>query len=1146
VRRQIAKISAYALISVVAAATIVVAAFYVRLSQGPVSLNFMTEMVQSRINSSITGMAIEIGGVVIERPPGDEIPRLRLRDLVLRDSGGSIIARAPRAAVGLDADQLWRASVVPKTLELIGPRIYIKRNLRGGIQLGFGSSPNDDAAGGAGTGTTGKSDRQAGTEDNIVPDIPGGSLIEVLAGSPKDGATGIGNMEDIRVSGASLTLYDEPNNAIWNAPQADLAFRRMPYGFVVVTTASVANGSQPGSWHMEVSTSYRRESRSFSISARMYDLVPANISEKIFALAQLARVKVPLSGHAEVEITDGGELTKASAEFAAAAGEVGFPDYLAVPVIVDEGSLRADYDPVSGGIAIRDSSLLVGGSRAELTGSVVPQRDADGRLTALKIALSSHNVNIDTQGTVVSPVAIDRVEFSGTARIDVARLDIEDLMIMSGNAGIRLRGAITGGEKSAGLLFSGRVRDLSAELLKKLWPPILATKTRNWINNNVKSGRISDGSFQINLPVDAMAEAKRIRHFPEGSIDLRFQMQDVTTGYFKDLPPLQHASGSAQQRDNDFAVKVDQASIALPSGGKMTVDLGSMVAKDLLAEETQATFNFKTASNVQALLEYLNLPALGLIASSGVDTSKIGGDAALSVSLSIPLIKDIPPDRVIIDGAAKLSNTSLKGALDKVDITNGTFEITMNKGALDASGPAKLNGIDANITWHREPGKGAPQSAKIETTLGEDDRKKMGIDLSDFLEGPIPVAVSIAHLGDKTAPIGISADLSKVAMHIDAISWSRPATAKTTAKLNYFAAGDGGRRVDDMVIDGPGVNIKGAISLKDGGGMKEANLASVMLGEENQFTMKVKPTETGSFVSISGARFDARPLIKSMFGTGKRPGAAAPSKSSMQISANIDRVYANRGEEVAGVSANISTLGGRVQSADVTGTFLSGQPIVLRIVPGDEGRELSIAGRDAGAALRAANLYSKIAGGQLNFRATIAGDAGAAVRKGRLVIRDFDVRNEAALAELDRKGKPKKSGPRRDGISFRQLTLPFTADEKFVRIGDSLIKGPDMGAVFSGLIRKADGAIDITGTIIPAYALNAALGELPLLGSVLTGGKGQGIIGLTFALNGTIEKSNFQVNPVSAIAPGFLRKLFEFQGSGRHPSAATDQPSPNQ
>ena len=120
--------------------------------------------------------------------------------------------------------------------------------------------------------------------------------------------------------------------------------------------------------------------------------------------------------------------------------------------------------------------------------------------------------------------------------------------------------------------------------------------------------------------------------------------------------------------------------------------------------------------------------------------------------------------------------------------------------------------------------------------------------------------------------------------------------------------------------------------------------------------------------------------------------------------------------------------------------------------------------------------------------------------------------------------------PRRNGLRLSRLSVPFSVDNSFVRIGDALVQGPDIGASAQGIIRKNDLAMDIGGTIIPAYALNSAISNVPVLGDVLTGGKGQGVFGLNFALKGSMNRPRFLVNPVSAIAPGILRNLFRFGG----------------
>jgi hypothetical protein len=55
--------------------------------------------------------------------------------------------------------------------------------------------------------------------------------------------------------------------------------------------------------------------------------------------------------------------------------------------------------------------------------------------------------------------------------------------------------------------------------------------------------------------------------------------------------------------------------------------------------------------------------------------------------------------------------------------------------------------------------------------------------------------------------------------------------------------------------------------------------------------------------------------------------------------------------------------------------------------------------------------------------------------------------------------------------------------------------------------------------------------RLPILGMFLGGGENEGLLGVTYQVVGSPAAPVLQVNPMSAIAPGFLRKLFEFRGA---------------
>jgi hypothetical protein len=1139
VHRRLIKATAYSLIAVLVIVLIAGLAFYVRLAQGPVSLGFMTETIQNQINRNLSGMSVTIGGAVIERVGGQGVPHFRLRNLELRDETGNLIARAPRAAIAIDESAILRAAIVPTSLELIGPRIRIMRSLDGSIELGFSqAAPADEVVivnAEADDPAAGKSDQEpvggnAETMGNTA------SIIRMLSGDPGEEGSTFGSIETIRVADAAIKIYDEANDSIWDVPKADLAFRRMPYGFAVVANAEVSNGPGEGVWHADLTASYRRESRSFAVSMRVSDLILAKISDEIYALSQLARVKVPLAGQIEAEITEEGLVSRASAEFSAAAGEVGLPDYLADPIIVDEGSLRADYDPVTGAVVITDSTVLVGSSRAQITGSVVPVRDEDGRLSAVKISMQARNVAIDAQGSIKSPVAVDRIDFIGRAAIDEARLDIDDLVVMSGDTGVRLRGTITGGGESPGILMSGRIRDLSYELLRQLWPPIMAPKTRQWINEHIQAGRIVDGEFQVNLPVDALAKAQRQQHLPAKSINLGFRVAGVTTTYVTGLPPLTEATASGTLIDNDFRLEVDSADVEMPSGLTAKLNKSAMLAQDILATETMGHFALDVEASTGAIMEYLSNPVLNVIRHSGFDTSKLSGDAKVKVDLTLPLIKDVPDDRVVVKAEAAIANTALKDALPGMDLTGGDVAVTVADGVIEAKGPVKLAGIPAKLSWRREAGDNARQSATFEADLDGEQRLKLGIDLGEFVRGPVALKANIADLSDPEGKVTVEADLSEADIFITAIDYMRPATAKTHASLTFYSKGGKGRRIEDLVLKGPGILIRGQASIAAKGGIQEAKFNDVRLSDENIFAVTIKNGDAGTSLSLYGDSFDARPLLKQMFSTRTTGGAEADAKPAepIAVSLNVDRVYAYRGEVLTGVSGSLQALGGRVQTAEISGTFLSGQPVVFRVSPVQGGREMRINGRDGGAAIRAANLYGKVAGGQIELYALLD-DAGSSVRRGQLVLRNFQIRNEAALAQLDTRGKPKKAGPRKEALTFKKMTMPFTTDAKFIRIGESLVRGDELGATAEGVIRKTDGAFDITGTIIPAYGPNAALGGIPLLGDILTGGGGEGIFGVTYALGGSMDRPVFQINPVSAIAPGIFRKLFDYN-NGSAPS----------
>lgn len=1134
-KSRAARIAAFGAIWALGISVIAVAGLYWRLSQGPISLAFLGDRIEEAVNSQLPGLQISLGETEMELDAATLTPRVSTRNIVLRDQDGQVLASAPRAGVALDGSRLIRGVVSVTALELINPRVSAKRSLDGSVALGIQAelgNPDqeivvDDSEANSFENETSMPD--AAMEQSQVQQLAlsGRRLLSILDSGGRNGALSL--LEELRISKGSVRFFDEANGATWIAPQADLAFRRTEGGFVVAAKASVASGGEP--WTIEASATYRRDANNYTANIAIANLVPANVADEIYALSQFARVDLPFTGNIELDTTESGIITRATGQLFAGKGRISLPDYLAKPIDVEEASFRVSYAGSGAPIEILESSILMGGSRADVKGNFTPRYESDGRLVAIGFELKSENASVEAG--VQDPLFINRVDFIGVASVDEQRVDISDLVVMSGTAGVRLRGVITAGDQSPGINVAGRLRGVSAGLLKKLWPPVLAPRARGWINDNVELGRITDGTFQFTFAPNVLAKAQLDKRLPAGVVDVQFSVAGVQSKYFKSLPVLREATGQARLTDDKFELLITGGYALLPSGEKAMLASGQFNASDLLSQAVPGKFTFDIRGSVPALLEYASLPDLNLTGTDANALPKLSGSAQAVIGLELPLIKNVPRSSVKVTTDVKFVDAALPAVMPGIDLSEGQFKVAITPENVLVAGPAKLNGISSKVSWNK-PRNGGQAKVGIETVLDAKLRAKLGVKLDDFISGEVPVKVVVAGGEGGGRVASVSADLSGISMKVAAAGWSRRAVAGTRATFKVVDDGKGGAKtVEDIKLTGEGLLMTGRVVLNPAGGFRLIDLDDVRLGEENAFSLRLEPGEDATLIKVAGSRFDARPYIRNLVTPNKQEAETSGGASGGRyaVQASFDAVTAHRGETINNVTANLVVRGSVITTAAIEGKFLSGLPVTISMTAVEGGREFRVASADGGAALRASNFYSKVAGGELNFYAFMGNAPGSPIRKGELNIRRFDVRNEAALAELDSRGQPKKSGPRRAGMSFKRFTLPFSADAKFIRMCDIELKGNDLGAVAGGLIRKADGAIDITGTLIPAQGINGFLDGVPILGEILTGGQNEGVFGVTFAMGGTISNPQTQANPASALLPGFLRKMSEFRSA---------------
>jgi hypothetical protein len=115
----------------------------------------------------------------------------------------------------------------------------------------------------------------------------------------------------------------------------------------------------------------------------------------------------------------------------------------------------------------------------------------------------------------------------------------------------------------------------------------------------------------------------------------------------------------------------------------------------------------------------------------------------------------------------------------------------------------------------------------------------------------------------------------------------------------------------------------------------------------------------------------------------------------------------------------------------------------------------------------------------------------------------------------------------RQALDFDRMQAPFSVGYGQFVLEDAELRGPLLGASLRGKADFNAQSVNLGGTYVPLQGLNSALGVIPGLGQLLTGPRGEGVLGITFAVKGPMARPDVIVNPLSLLGPGAFRDLFQ-------------------
>jgi hypothetical protein len=188
---------------------------------------------------------------------------------------------------------------------------------------------------------------------------------------------------------------------------------------------------------------------------------------------------------------------------------------------------------------------------------------------------------------------------------------------------------------------------------------------------------------------------------------------------------------------------------------------------------------------------------------------------------------------------------------------------------------------------------------------------------------------------------------------------------------------------------------------------------------------------------------------------------------------------------------------------------------------------VEVATNDGGSLLSFLDIYRKMESGALSATVQLSQNRA----DGALRIRDFYVKGEPTMRQLMAQGGAARTDDKGvmridpDSVRVGQLLTDFTWSAGRLSVREGVMSGPEIGMTFDGFIDFPRDRVDLSGSYVPAYALNSLLSKIPVVGVVIAGGQHEGIFALNYRLSGALSAPVVSVNPLSAIAPGLIRKI---------------------
>lgn len=668
--------------------------------------------------------------------------------------------------------------------------------------------------------------------------------------------------------------------------------------------------------------------------------------------------------------------------------------------------------------------------------------------------------------------------------------------------------------------------------LPQLWPSLLSPGPRHWCTNRIQGGHAK--------PIELTAHLSYHKDTKTLSLDSMggtLGVEKATVTYMDHMPTVTDTVGNASFTNKEFVIKIPQGTTK-----NLKVRDSQVRFENLDTETPKGIVNLTIEGPLEEALWVADHPPLQFASKYNFKPEDLSGHSSSHLLLKFPTHITPTLDSMETSVSSKIQGFAMEKTIadQRTTLTNGALSLNIDQERLSLEGDIHIDGTPSSITWEENflPNAKFSRRYNLKTPLSlEKLLSYTPKTVQDLLQkrqefsfkGNTLVALDYMETDSKNSTLTLNLDMEDSQISLPIFRYGKLPKNPATLFVKMLFQQGSLKKIEGLKLSSNNLNLTGTADFLKDGTFSHIHFKNSTVNN-SQFDLLLGKKKEQWSLRVSGRQIELTPIVD--FYTKDSEDGKENTSFDLEADINCNQVLLKENVTLPSLKGSITFKKGDVHSYTLLCQDGDEKLLDLSYKPQGPPPHLRAQTSILGKLLKGLDFTNTIEAERVEITATKRKEDGLEDGPliGSLNVRNIRMKEAPILAKVLSIASIENiiNTLIGEGILFIAGNAEFEYKDKKMAIPHLELTSSSLGITSKGYINLKTDEIDAEGYVIPANILNQLIGNIPIIGKILSGGSKahKGLISVSYKAKGPLKDPKISSNPLSVLAPNFVKGLF--------------------